>query len=109
MSSPNHDNANEAKPVVVKKYANRRLYNTATSSYVTLDDLAKLIKEGGDFVDSLRGQARVNGIADIDRVGAGPSVESGVAANRVDINGVRFGAGLDGGRYLVRGRLAQHG
>jgi polyhydroxyalkanoate synthesis repressor PhaR len=38
------------KPVIVKKYANRRLYNTATSSYVTLDDLAKLIKEGGDFV-----------------------------------------------------------
>jgi polyhydroxyalkanoate synthesis repressor PhaR len=38
------------KPVVVKKYANRRLYNTATSSYVTLDDLAKMIKEGGDFV-----------------------------------------------------------
>jgi polyhydroxyalkanoate synthesis repressor PhaR len=39
-----------AKPVVVKKYANRRLYNTASSSYVTLDDLAKMIKEGGDFV-----------------------------------------------------------
>ena len=38
------------KPVVVKKYANRRLYNTATSSYVTLDDLATMIKEGGDFV-----------------------------------------------------------
>ena len=36
--------------MVVKKYANRRLYNTATSSYVTLDDLATLIKEGGDFV-----------------------------------------------------------
>jgi polyhydroxyalkanoate synthesis repressor PhaR len=50
MSSPNRDNSNQAKPVVVKKYANRRLYNTATSSYVTLDDLAKLIKEGGDFV-----------------------------------------------------------
>src|SRR5438445_13582557 len=50
MSSSNRDNSNEAKPVVVKKYANRRLYNTATSSYVTLDDLAKLIKEGGDFV-----------------------------------------------------------
>jgi polyhydroxyalkanoate synthesis repressor PhaR len=50
MNSPNRDNSNEAKPVVVKKYANRRLYNTATSSYVTLDDLAKLIKEGGDFV-----------------------------------------------------------
>ena len=39
-----------AKPIVVKKYANRRLYNTATSSYVTLDDLATMIKQGGDFV-----------------------------------------------------------
>ncbi len=39
-----------SKPVVVKKYANRRLYNTATSSYVTLEDLAKMIKEGGDFI-----------------------------------------------------------
>jgi polyhydroxyalkanoate synthesis repressor PhaR len=38
------------KPTIVKKYANRRLYNTATSSYVTLDDLARMIKEGGDFV-----------------------------------------------------------
>ncbi|HMD62386.1 MAG TPA: polyhydroxyalkanoate synthesis repressor PhaR [Stellaceae bacterium] len=50
MSTPDRDNSSKAKPVVVKKYANRRLYNTATSSYVTLDDLAKLIKEGGDFV-----------------------------------------------------------
>src|SRR5204863_8538318 len=38
------------KPTIVKKYANRRLYNTATSSYVTLDDLATMIKGGGDFV-----------------------------------------------------------
>ena len=38
------------EPVVVKKYANRRLYNTATSSYVTLEDLATMIKDGGDFV-----------------------------------------------------------
>jgi polyhydroxyalkanoate synthesis repressor PhaR len=38
------------EPVVVKKYANRRLYNTATSSYVTLEDLARMIKGGGDFV-----------------------------------------------------------
>jgi len=38
------------EPVVVKKYANRRLYNTATSSYVTLEDLAEMIKDGGDFV-----------------------------------------------------------
>src|ERR1700757_5324267 len=50
MNTPSRDNSSGAKPVVVKKYANRRLYNTATSSYVTLDDLAKLIKEGGDFV-----------------------------------------------------------
>ena len=40
----------DKKPVVVKKYANRRLYNTATSSYVTLEDLAAMIKAGGDFV-----------------------------------------------------------
>ncbi|HEY1433590.1 MAG TPA: polyhydroxyalkanoate synthesis repressor PhaR [Stellaceae bacterium] len=52
MNTPSRDNSHGAKPVVVKKYANRRLYNTATSSYVTLDDLAKLIKEGGDFVAS---------------------------------------------------------
>jgi polyhydroxyalkanoate synthesis repressor PhaR len=50
MSTPNGDRANDAKPVVVKKYANRRLYNTAASTYVTLDDLAKMIKDGGDFV-----------------------------------------------------------
>jgi polyhydroxyalkanoate synthesis repressor PhaR len=50
MNTPNSDKPGGTKPVVVKKYANRRLYNTATSSYVTLDDLAKLIKEGGDFV-----------------------------------------------------------
>jgi polyhydroxyalkanoate synthesis repressor PhaR len=50
MNTPTSDKPNGGKPVIVKKYANRRLYNTATSSYVTLDDLAKLIKEGGDFV-----------------------------------------------------------
>src|SRR5271169_4828492 len=50
MNTPNSEKPGGSKPVVVKKYANRRLYNTATSSYVTLDDLAKLIKEGGDFV-----------------------------------------------------------
>jgi polyhydroxyalkanoate synthesis repressor PhaR len=37
-------------PVVIKKYANRRLYNTATSSYVTLDDLSRMVKEGSEFV-----------------------------------------------------------
>jgi polyhydroxyalkanoate synthesis repressor PhaR len=37
-------------PVVVKKYANRRLYNTEASTYVTLDDLAKMVRVGRDFV-----------------------------------------------------------
>ena len=40
----------EKAPVTIKKYANRRLYNTATSSYVTLDDLATMVKQGGEFV-----------------------------------------------------------
>ena len=39
-----------APPVVVKKYANRRLYNTETSSYITLDNLADMIRAGRDFV-----------------------------------------------------------
>jgi polyhydroxyalkanoate synthesis repressor PhaR len=37
-------------PVVIKKYANRRLYNTSTSSYVTLEDLSRMVKAGSDFV-----------------------------------------------------------
>ena len=41
---------NENEPVVIKKYANRRLYNTQTSTYVTLDDLCEMVKEGTDFV-----------------------------------------------------------
>ncbi|WP_210413968.1 polyhydroxyalkanoate synthesis repressor PhaR [Luteithermobacter gelatinilyticus] len=36
--------------IVIKKYANRRLYNTDSSSYVTLDDLAKMVREGKNFV-----------------------------------------------------------
>lgn len=36
--------------IVIKKYANRRLYNTATSSYVTLDHLCEMVKQGKDFV-----------------------------------------------------------
>ena len=36
--------------VVIKKYANRRLYNTSTSTYVTLEDLAKMVRENVDFV-----------------------------------------------------------
>src|SRR5271169_190501 len=36
--------------VVIQKYANRRLYNKATSTYITLDDLAGMVREGVDFV-----------------------------------------------------------
>ena len=38
------------EPITIKKYANRRLYNTGTSSYVTLEDLASMVKTGEDFV-----------------------------------------------------------
>ena len=38
------------EPVTIKKYANRRLYNTGTSTYVTLEDLAMMVKNGEDFV-----------------------------------------------------------
>ncbi len=40
----------ETPVVVIKKYANRRLYNTLTSSYVTLDNLAHMVRAGVDFV-----------------------------------------------------------
>lgn len=42
--------ANTKAPVTIKKYANRRLYNTGTSTYVTLEDLATMVKDGEDFV-----------------------------------------------------------
>jgi len=42
--------AKSEEPVIIKKYANRRLYNTGTSTYVTLEDLAAMVKAGEDFV-----------------------------------------------------------
>ncbi|MFG1298461.1 polyhydroxyalkanoate synthesis repressor PhaR [Xanthobacter sp. V3C-3] len=42
--------AKSTEPVTIKKYANRRLYNTGTSTYVTLEDLANMVKDGEDFV-----------------------------------------------------------
>ena len=36
--------------IIIKKYANRRLYNTGTSTYVTLEDLAKMVKKGEEFL-----------------------------------------------------------
>ena len=42
--------AKSEEPITIKKYANRRLYNTGTSTYVTLEDLAVMVKKGEDFV-----------------------------------------------------------
>jgi polyhydroxyalkanoate synthesis repressor PhaR len=42
--------AKSDEPITIKKYANRRLYNTGTSTYVTLEDLASMVKAGEDFV-----------------------------------------------------------
>jgi polyhydroxyalkanoate synthesis repressor PhaR len=42
--------AKDKEPTTIKKYANRRLYNTGTSTYVTLEDLAEMVKSGEDFI-----------------------------------------------------------
>ncbi len=42
--------ADQKEPITIKKYANRRLYNTGTSTYVTLEDLATMVKNGEDFI-----------------------------------------------------------
>lgn len=44
------EDSGQPEPVVIKKYANRRLYNTKTSSYVTLEHLSEMVREGVDFV-----------------------------------------------------------
>jgi polyhydroxyalkanoate synthesis repressor PhaR len=44
------DAEQESRPVIIKKYANRRLYNTDTSTYVTLEDLAEMVRAERDFV-----------------------------------------------------------
>jgi polyhydroxyalkanoate synthesis repressor PhaR len=46
---PNSETADGKQTVVIKKYANRRLYNTASSSYVTLDHLCRMVKDDVDF------------------------------------------------------------
>src|SRR5215475_2369450 len=51
MADPQDSGAEpQGERVVIKKYANRRLYNTASSSYVTLEHLADMVKKGVDFV-----------------------------------------------------------
>ena len=51
-------------PVVVKKYANRRLYDTRSSSYITLDNLAEMVRQGRDFVvyDAKTGEDITRGV-----------------------------------------------
>ena len=44
------DSAAPGERVIIKKYANRRLYNTASSSYVTLEHLSEMVKQNIDFV-----------------------------------------------------------
>ena len=58
---------------VIKKYANRRLYNTGTSTYVTLDDLAEMVKKGEDFTvqDAKSGRRHHPFRADADHLRAG--------------------------------------
>ena len=62
--SPQAGEQRPLPPIVVKKYANRRLYNTETSSYVTLDDLAAMIRDGRDFVvyDAKTGEDITRGV-----------------------------------------------
>lgn len=67
--------------VVIKKYANRRLYNTETSSYVTLDDLASMVRSDRDFVvydaktgDDLTHAVLTNIIVEQESRGDGPSM-----------------------------------
>lgn len=49
MSNDTDPNANKSDTTVIKKYANRRLYNTGTSAYVTLEDLAEMVRKGENF------------------------------------------------------------
>ena len=53
-----------AEPIIIKKYANRRLYNTAKSTYVTLDHLARMVRDGQDFVvnDAKSGEDITRGV-----------------------------------------------
>jgi len=52
------DNEDKPDPIIIKKYANRRLYNTGSSSYITLDHLGEMTRKGVDFkvVDAKTGE-----------------------------------------------------
>ena len=63
-AAPEPKTGDTAPPVVVKKYANRRLYNTESSSYITLDNLADMVRQGRDFVvyDAKTGEDITRGV-----------------------------------------------
>lgn len=60
----NENAASKPQPIIVKKYANRRLYNTESSSYITLDNLAEMIRKDRDFVvyDAKSGEDITRGV-----------------------------------------------
>ena len=63
-AAPETKTGDTQPPVVVKKYANRRLYNTESSSYITLDNLAEMVRQGRDFVvyDAKTGEDITRGV-----------------------------------------------
>ncbi|WP_428493128.1 polyhydroxyalkanoate synthesis repressor PhaR [Rhodopila sp.] len=86
--------AGEKPPVVVKKYANRRLYNTESSSYITLDNLADMVRQGRNFVvyDAKSGDDITRGVLTQIIV-----EEEGKGQNLLPINFLRQLIGLYGG------------
>jgi polyhydroxyalkanoate synthesis repressor PhaR len=64
MLNPAEASTGKREAVVIKKYANRRLYNTETSTYVTLEDLAKMVRGDRDFVvyDAKNGDDLTHGV-----------------------------------------------
>ena len=64
LPAPQNSDTPVSPSVVVKKYANRRLYNTETSSYITLENLAEMIRGGRDFVvyDAKSGEDITRGV-----------------------------------------------
>jgi polyhydroxyalkanoate synthesis repressor PhaR len=64
QAPPERKAGDATSPVVVKKYANRRLYNTESSSYITLDNLADMVRQGRDFVvyDAKTGEDITRGV-----------------------------------------------
>ena len=69
--------SDKKEPITIKKYANRRLYNTSTSKYVTLDVLSQMVKAGDEFVGRA-GFLDAAGGGEIDLLSTGIGITSGV-------------------------------